>query len=95
MSQDAIVIKLSDSALDELSRCTTKEDRGRCLLKFINPAIEQFNSWCEDNLGGPGAKFEVAFLRTFLYRAITGEVDGSGTIEDLPRVKLEGHPALN
>lgn len=88
-----IEVKLSDAAMDELSRCTSREERGRKLLEFINERIEQLQKWNERNLGGPMAKFEIAAIRTFLYREITGELDGDGDIMSLPTVRLNGHPA--
>jgi len=92
--QEAVVIRLSDTALDELSRCTSKEDRGRKLLALINERLEKFNQWCDQELGGPMAKFEQAAIRTYLYREITGELDGAGNIENLPHVNMSSHPAL-
>jgi hypothetical protein len=95
MDRDAIHIRLSDEALNELMRCESKEERGRCLLRHIDSKLEAFNRWCEENLEGPVAKFEMAILRTFLYREATGEAKGIGSIEDLPRVKINDHPALS
>ena len=94
MPNDAIQLKLSEAVLDELSQCESKEERGRALLRHIDAKLEIFNRWCEQNLNGPVAKFEMAILRTFMYREATGELDGTGTIDDLPKVRLEQHPAL-
>ena len=93
--QEAVVIRLSDAALDELSKCTSKGERGRKLLALINERLERFNEWCTRELDGPMAKFELAAIRTYIYREITGELDGEGNIDDLPRVQLGAtHPAL-
>lgn len=84
LSTEAFSLKLSESALDELSRCANREDRGKKLLEFIDAEIAKMDQWAKDALGGPGAKFENAYLRTYLYRKITGELEGVGDIEHLP-----------
>lgn len=91
---DACIMKLSDSALDELARCTSREERGKKLLEFIDAEIEKMNQWALNALGDGGAKFENAYLRTYLYRKITGEIDGIGDIERLPTSNGESLPAL-
>jgi hypothetical protein len=88
---NAIDINLSDAAMDELQRCENREERGRKLLEFIDQKIDKLQKWSEKNLGGPMARFEVAAVRTFLYREITGELDGDGDIMHLPKVQL-AHP---
>ena len=92
---EAFSVKLSDSALDELSRCVSREERGKKLLEFIDAEIRRMDQWAQSHLGGPGAKFENAYLRTYLYRKITGELEGEGDIEHLPQTAVETHPALS
>jgi hypothetical protein len=91
---DAFSMKMSDSALDELARCTSREERGKKLLEFIDAEIEKMNQWALNTLGDGGAKFENAYLRTYLYRKITGELDGIGDIELLPTSNGKSLPAL-
>ena len=93
IQSEAFSVNLSESALDELSRCTSREERGRKLLEFIDAEIKKMDQWAISNLEGPGAKFENAYLRTYLYRKITGELDGLGDIDSLPRESVT-HPAL-
>jgi hypothetical protein len=95
LTSEAFSVKLSDSALDELSRCKSREERGRKLLEFIDAEIAKMDQWASSHLGGPGAKFENAYLRTYLYRKITGELNGEGDIEHLPQINMEAHPALS
>lgn len=95
LSSEAFSVKLSESALDELSRCKTREERGRKLLEFIDAEIAKMDQWASAHLGGPGAKFENGWLRTYLYRKITGELSGEGDIDHLPQSNLEIHPALS
>lgn len=85
MAEEAIIIKLSDSALDTLQQCSSREERGQKLLDLIDTKIETVESWFAANMGGGLAKFEHAALRTFLYREITGELDGTGDITNLPQ----------
>lgn len=85
MSEEAIIIKLSDSALDELQRCATREERGQKLLELIDTKVEAVEEWFSVNMGGGLAKFERAAIRTFLYREITGELAGVGDITNLPQ----------
>lgn len=89
MAQEQIIIKLSDSALDELQRCSSSEARGQKLLELINDKVSDVEEWFSANMGGGLAKFEKAALRTFLYREITGEIAGEGDISNLP----QAHPA--
>lgn len=95
LTSDAFSLKLSDSALDELSRCQSREERGRKLLEFIDAEIAKMDQWAQKHLGGSGAKFENAYLRTYLYRKITGELNGEGDIDHLPHINMEAHPALS
>jgi hypothetical protein len=88
LSTNAFSVKLSESALEEFSRCASREDRGRKLLEFIDAEIRKMDEWAVANLGGPGAMFENAYLRTYLYRKITGELEGVGDIESLPQANL-------
>jgi hypothetical protein len=92
---DAFSLKLSDSALDELSRCDSREERGKKLLEFIDAEIKKMDKWALGALGDSGAKFENAYLRTYLYRKITGEVDGIGDIESLPDTKDASLPVFS
>ena len=87
-----VIIKLSDEAMDELQRCTNHEERGRRLVSFIDEEIVKVQSWMRQNLGDEFAKFELAAIRTYLYRSITGELDGVGDIMDLPQV-VQDHPS--
>ncbi len=59
---------------------------------MINEKIDSFQPWSRKNLGEEMTKFELAAIRTFLYRELTGELDGEGDIMNLPRVSIE-HPA--
>lgn len=94
LSVDAFSLKLSESALDELSRCANREDRGKKLLEFIDAEIRKMDQWSQNALGGPGAKFENAYLRTYLYRKVTGELEGVGDIEHLPGPSNDTFPNL-
>lgn len=85
MAQEAIIIRLSDTALDELQRCGSREDRGRKLLELIDAKVEDLEKWFQANLGDGLVKFERAAIRTFLYREITGELSGEGDIANLPQ----------
>lgn len=85
MAEEAIIIKLSDSALDALQQCTSREERGQKLLDLIDAKLGDVESWFDANMGGGLAKFERAALRTFLYREITGELAGTGDITNLPQ----------
>jgi len=87
-----IQLRLSESALDQIQKCTTRESRGRLLLSMMNEKIEAFQAWSRRNLGEEMTKFEIAAIRTFLYRELTGELDCEGDIMTLPRVSVE-HPA--
>ena len=88
MAQEAIIIRLSDSAIDELQRCGSREERGQKLLEFIDAKMETVEEWFQANLGGGLVKFERAALRTFLYREITGELSGDGDIINLPQLRF-------
>ncbi len=90
---DAIHLRMSDALLDQIQGCTSREERGRLLLRLIDVKIEKFQDWSRKNLGDGLAKFEIAAIRTFLYRELTGELDGEGDVMHLPRVRLEQHPA--
>lgn len=85
MAEEAIIIKLSDSALDTLQQCSSREERGQKLLDLIDSKLETIESWFDAHMGGGLAKFERAALRTFLYREITGELAGTGDITNLPQ----------
>lgn len=87
-----IQFRLSDSALDNIHSCDTRETRGRLLLTMMNEKIEAFQAWSRKNLGEEMTKFEIAAIRTFLYKELTGELDGKSDIMSLPRVSIE-HPA--
>lgn len=86
-------VKLSNEAMDELQRCTSREDRGRKLSAFLDEELAKAQEWMRQSLGDGFAKFEIAAIKTYLYRSITGELDGVGDIMDLPRV-AEDHPSL-
>lgn len=91
MSTD-IQMKLADHAIDQLAEHSSREARGRLLLAMVNEKIDQFQDWARKNLGDEMTKFELAAIRTFLYRELTGELGGEGDIMSLPRVSIE-HPA--
>lgn len=88
-----IKFQLSEAALDQLQNCTTREARGRLLVGFIDERIADLQSWSRRHLGEEMTKFEIAAVKTFLYRELTGELNGEGDIMSLPRVPLEEHPA--
>jgi hypothetical protein len=88
MAKEAIIIQLSDAALDELQRCTSREARGQKLLELIDTKIEDLESWFRANMGEGLVKFERAAIRTFLYREITGELSGRGDITNLPQSQV-------
>lgn len=88
-----IKIRMSDELMDLIQSCSTREERGRLLVRAIDERIEKFQEWARRNLNGDLAKFEIAAIRTFLYRELTGELDGVGDISNLPRTRLEQHPA--
>ncbi len=90
-----IKFSLTDSAVDEIQRCESREARGKLLLGMINERINDVQDWARRNLGEDFTKFEVAAIRTFLYRELTGELDGTGDISNLPRVPLSEHPAAS
>lgn len=85
MAQESIIIKLSDTALDELQRCSSREERGQKLLDLINTKVDSVEEWFSANMGGGLAKFERAVICTLLYREITGEIEGVGDIENIPQ----------
>lgn len=87
-----IQLRLSESALDQIQECNARESRGRLLLVMMNEKISAFQDWSRRNLGEEMTKFEIAAIRTFLYRELTGELDGEGDIMSLPRVSID-HPA--
>lgn len=87
-----IQLKLSESALDQIQNCDTRESRGRLLLTMMNEKIEALQDWSRRHLGEEMTKFEIAAVKTFLYRELTGELDGDSDIMTLPRVSIE-HPA--
>lgn len=89
----AIQIRMSDALMDQIQSCSSREERGRVLLRAIDEQIEKFQEWSRKNLGDGLAKFEIAAIRTFMYRQLTGELDDEGDITHLPRVRLEQHPA--
>lgn len=93
--EEGFIIKLSEATLEELARCSSREERGKRLMSLIDTEIDKMNQWCEENLEGAGAKFENAYLRTYLYRKITGELEGLGDIESLPQNNISSHPALH
>jgi hypothetical protein len=88
--EEAIIIRLSDAALDELQRCEGREARGRKLLELIDDKLENLEKWFVENVGDGLAKFERTALRTFLYREITGELSGEGNIANLPERRQTG-----
>lgn len=90
-----INFKLSEAALDQLQNATTREARGRLLVGFIDERIADLQAWSRKNLGEEMTKFEIAAVKTFLYRELTGELNGEGDIMSLPRVPLEEHPAAS
>jgi hypothetical protein len=89
MAKEAILIRLSDAALDELQSCGSGEERGQKLLSFIDDKIDELERWFLSNLGEGLVKFERAAVRTFLYREITGELCGEGDINNLPQGRQE------
>lgn len=89
----SIQFKLSEAALDQIQACTTRESRGRLLVTLIDEKIVELQAWSRRHLGEELTKFEVAAVKTFLYRELTGELSGDGDIMNLPRVTLEDHPA--
>jgi len=86
-------VKLRNEAMDELQRCTSREERGRKLSAYIDEEIDKAQEWMRQSLGDGFAKFELAAIKTYLYRSITGELDGVGDIMDLPKVASD-HPSL-
>lgn len=90
----SIQLKLTEQAMDQIQNCSTRESRGRLLLSLINDKIVELQAWSRKNLGEELSKFEIAAVKTFLYRELTGELSsGDHDIMNLPRVPLEEHPA--
>lgn len=87
-----IQLRLSESAISQFDGCTSKESRGQLLITMVNEKLDKFQQWARKSLGDDMTKFELAAIRTFLYRELTGELDGEGNIMSLPRVSIE-HPA--
>lgn len=88
-----IKLQLAEGALDQLQHCDTPSTRGGLLVTMIDQKIEEFQTWSRRHLGDSMTKFEIAAIRTFLYRELTGELAGEGDIMNLPRVPLVEHPA--
>jgi hypothetical protein len=88
-----IEIKLSEQGVDRILNASSREERGKLLLQMIEEKVERLQEWSRRALGEPMTKFEIAAVRTFLYREVTGELEGIGDITNLPHVKLDQHPA--
>lgn len=92
-TQTQIKLRLTEGAIETLESCTSREERGRLLVTMINEKIEELQTWSKRYLGDEMTKFEVAAIRTFLYREVTGELGDEGDVMRLPRVHLNEHPA--
>lgn len=88
-----IKLKLTDPAIEQLQGCESRESRGRLLVGMIDEKIVELQAWSRRNLGEEMTKFEIAAVKTFLYRELTGELAEDGDIMHLPRVQLSEHPA--
>lgn len=85
-----IIVRFSDEALEQLERCDTDDDRRKLYLKFFQDEVDRMNAWARRELGAGGAKFEDAWLRTYLFMRLA-----QNSVQELPRTELADHPAAS